>query len=111
MLTVVLPSGREILIPATPENGESDQDTDAEERDFDDVAFRLEFQDLVDTATEIGVMLRKSMEHIRPQRATVELSVGIDARTGHFTAFFVDGGVSGAMRLTLEWGRPQAASK
>ncbi len=49
-------------------------------------------------------MLRASMEKIRPQKATVELSIGVDAKSGQLTAFFVEGGANGALKLTLEWG-------
>lgn len=104
MVPTVLPSGREVLIPAPRVGGTRDDGPIEQSEGFTDVAFRLEFKDLVDTATEIAVMLRRSMEKICPQRATVELSIGVDAKTGQLTAFFVEGGANGAMKLTLEWG-------
>jgi hypothetical protein len=93
MIPVRLPSGREILLPSTPAVVSAGEGSD--EYPYRDVAFSVEFQDLVDVATEIGVMLRRGIEKIVPSKATVELSVGVDAKTGKITAFFVEGGASG----------------
>ncbi|MFC0506366.1 CU044_2847 family protein [Micromonospora costi] len=103
MVSAILPSGREILIPATAD-GATQGPLSGPEGDFSDVAFHLEFKDLVDTATEIAQLLRRSMEKILPQKATVELSIGVDAKSGQLTAFFVEGSANGALKLTLEWG-------
>ncbi|WP_410817754.1 CU044_2847 family protein [Micromonospora sp. 050-3] len=104
MVSTVLPSGREVLIPAPRTEHAGEEGHFGQSDGFTDVAFRLEFKDLVDTATEIALMLRASMEKIRPQKATVELSIGVDAKSGQLTAFFVEGGANGALKLTLEWG-------
>lgn len=110
MIPAILPSGREILLSGTDVTVTAAAGEVSEGGDYRDVAFHLEFQDLVDVATEIGQTLRKAMETIRPQKATVELSVGVDASTGRLTAFFVDGGVKGAMKLTLQWGDSEPES-
>jgi hypothetical protein len=99
MIPMVLPSGKEILVSSGTES-----DPAADGSGFTDVSFHLEFKDLVDTAAEIGEMLRKAMVRIRPKRAKVELSVGVDARTGKITALWVEGGASGGLKLLLEWG-------
>jgi hypothetical protein len=110
MVPALLPSGREILIPSNSRTDLASQDLPSNADGFSDVAFHLEFKDLVDVATEIAVMLRKSMEMILPQKATVELSIGVDAKSGQLTAFFVEGGANGALKLTLEWGGQPAES-
>lgn len=104
MIPAILPSGREILIPSSSATDVATQDGFGNSDGFSDVAFHLEFKDIVDTATEIAVMLRKSMERICPRKATVELSVGVDAKSGQLTALFVEGGANGSLKLTLEWG-------
>jgi hypothetical protein len=110
MIPMILPSGREILLPSSTPEEPNAGDAAKDLSEFEDVAFQLEFQDLVDAATEIGMMLRKAMETIRPRKAKVDLNVGVDAKTGRLTAFFVEGGASGSMKLTLEWGStPESA--
>lgn len=99
-ISVTLPDGREILIPA--EN--------AEEAEYQDVSFHLEFAEIVDTAREIGAMFHKALDAVKPRRAVLELSLGVDAKTGKITAFFVDGGGSGKIKLLLEWGSPTQVS-
>lgn len=64
----------------------------------------LEFKDVVETVTEIGVMLKDAMKTIAPRKATVELGIGIDVKTGRLTAYFVEAGMSGCLKVTLEWG-------
>ncbi|MCZ4119810.1 CU044_2847 family protein [Streptomyces sp. H39-S7] len=111
LVSIALPSGREILLPVegsshTHNGGSSPDSAGATEGTYDDVSFQVDFSDLVDTAGEIGESLRLAMERIRPRRARVELSVGVDAPSGQIVAFFSDTGASGALKLTLEWEYP-----
>lgn len=95
-VSVVLPSGREFLLPA---EGAANSNMS-----FEDVAFHLEFREIVDVLKEIGEMLHDALRTIKPRRASVELDIGVDGRTGKITAFFVDAGAHGSLRLRLEWG-------
>ncbi|KNE82303.1 MULTISPECIES: CU044_2847 family protein [Streptomyces] len=105
MIPVVLPSGREILLAQGAEEFTASQETGggADAERYRDVAFRPSFTELVQVATEIGSVFRSGVARIRPSKATVALSVGVDAKSGKFTAFFADAGVSGGLTVTLEW--------
>ena len=105
-IAVVLPTGREILIPAdgTQPAGATAAAGPASDSEYQDVAFHLEFREIVETAKEIAEMFHHALESAKPKRAALELSLGVDARTGTITAFFVDGGGSGNIKITLEWG-------
>jgi len=113
MIPMVLPSGREILIPALDNSTDADMTVDAAggESAFEDVSFHFEFKDIVDAATEIGVMFKNAFEKILPRRASVELTLGIDARSGRLTAFFVDTGATGSIRILLEWEKVEGKPK
>ena len=106
MIAVRLPSGREVMLPTTSPLGTGD-DLGLENDAYKDVSFNIDFADLVDVATEIGILLRKGVEQIVPTKASVSLTIGVDARTGKLTAFFVDGGVNGALSISLEWSHPR----
>jgi hypothetical protein len=110
-ITVVLPTGREILIPADGPQpaGDTAGTGPAVASEYQDVAFHLEFKQIVDTAKEIAEMFHHALESAKPKRAALELSLGVDARTGTITAFFVDGGGSGKIKITLEWGSEGAS--
>jgi Trypsin-co-occurring domain 1 len=107
MIPVKLPSGKEVMLLSSP--ADSVTDGDLTNSTYTDVSFRLEFQDLIDVATEIGTMLRLAIEKILPTKAAVELSIGVDAKTGKITAFFVEGGADGSIKIALEWARPGVA--
>lgn len=113
MIPVTLPSGREILLSCVTDDAERNlpEELSGDKTGFEDIAFHLEFEDLVNVVTEIGETLHKALAKIRPQKAKIDLSVGVDSRTGRVTAFFVDGGVTGALNLSLEWGssKPESA--
>lgn len=102
MIPVRLPSGKEVML--SPIGAAQDYSQDSSP--YKDVSFRVSFQDIVDVTTEIGSMLRNAVERIAPSKATVELGVGIDAKTGQIVAFFVDGGMNGSLRIVLEWSKP-----
>ncbi|PRX61455.1 hypothetical protein B0I32_115312 [Nonomuraea fuscirosea] len=108
MVPVRLPSGREILLLSVPADTlMTAQSTD--EPVYKDVSFHIEFQDLVDVAAEIGALLRQGIEKILPSKASVELNIGVDAKTGKITAFFVEGGANGSIKIALEWDRERPA--
>lgn len=106
LIPMMLPSGREVLMPAdsAPTGDDADSSSRLVPGEFEDVSMHFEFKDVIDTVTEIGVMLRDAMKTIAPRKAMVELSVGIDVKTGRLTACFVDAGMSGGLRVTFEWG-------
>ncbi|MFF7262276.1 CU044_2847 family protein [Streptomyces sp. NPDC008159] len=102
MIPVRLPSGREILLVSP---NDSLPDVTPETSPYRDVSFHLDFRDLVEVATEIGVTLRSGIDKIRPSKANVELNIGVDVKSGAITAFLVDGGVNGSIKIALEWER------
>jgi hypothetical protein len=105
VIPIILPSGKEILLASETPQAE---DGSSEGAPYRDVAFHLDFQDLVDTAAEIGESLRRGIQRIAPSKATVEMSVGVDAKTGKITAFLVEGAANGAIKISLEWGEKPA---
>jgi Trypsin-co-occurring domain 1 len=107
VIPVVLPSGKEILLASSSADVPG---VAADEAPYKDVSFRPDFRELVDVAAEIGHLLREGVEKIRPNKATVELSVGIDAKSGMITAFFVEGGANGAIKICLEWAQTGPSS-
>jgi hypothetical protein len=107
MIPVVLPSGKEILLASSSADA---PDPALDEAPYRDVSFRPDFRELVNVAAEIGHLLREGIEKIQPTKATVELSVGVDAKTGMITAFFVEGGANGAIKICLEWAKDGPSS-
>lgn len=103
MIPVSLPSGKEVMLLSSVAGLEPSDSEDVSS--YHDVAFHIPFQELVDVAVEIGDLLHKGIQKITPSKATVELSVGIDAASGKITAFFVEGGINGSIRLVLEWAK------
>lgn len=98
---MTLPSGRTILIDEI-EVGDLAERSGGDET-YKDVGFGIEFKDIVESAVEVGKILRDGIERIRPSKASAEITFGVDAKTGKIAAVFVEGAARGGVKLVLEW--------
>lgn len=53
---------------------------------------------------EFSAGFRKAVSAAEPRSATVEFSMAFAVKSGRVVAMFVDGGIEGAVKVTLEWG-------
>ena len=93
IVPMTLENGATISIEATLVGGE------------EDVAFTpFPFHEVTYALEGIAESLEKTLRHIKPQRASIELGVAFGIESGVLTAILVKGTGTANLKIMLEWG-------
>jgi hypothetical protein len=102
VVTALLPSGIPVRVEV-PGSGSADGMTSVGLRDLD-------LGEALDRVGEIGSLVVEKLTAATPAKATVELRFGFEVEAGKLTALWLGGKGEASLTVTLEWGRPDAAS-
>ena len=73
----------------------------------EDVAFTsLSFRGVTQAIEGVAESLVKTLNRVKPQRASIELGVAFGIESGALTAVLVKGTGNANLKITLEWGNP-----
>lgn len=64
----------------------------------------LPFKEVTDSIESIARAVLKTLQRVRPQRASVEFGIEIAASEGRLIAVVVKGDAKANLKITLEWG-------
>ena len=100
---VRLPSGRLILLRSI-DDAEPSGVVDEDEGVVEDVRFRtFEFRGIAATLQEVGDLIGTAIRPLAPHEATVELGLGLSAKTGQLIALFGEAAANASITVTLHW--------
>lgn len=63
----------------------------------------LSFEDVTDAIEGIGMAIAKSLEQIRPSKASVKVGLEVAMESGQLTALVVKGSGKANLEITFEW--------
>lgn len=93
IIPVSVEDKRTIYVQATVLGGEQD------------IAVRLpSFEGVSDAIEGIAKSLTRTMEKVKPRKATVEFGLELAVESGKLTALLVKGSGTASLTVTLEWG-------
>ena len=100
---VRLPSGRQILLRSIDTNRQAPA-LDSDEGTVEDVRFRsFDFVAITTILLEVGDIVRSAVRPLAPYHASVELGLGLSARTGEVVALFGTAAADASLKVTLDW--------
>jgi hypothetical protein len=65
----------------------------------------LPFEDVTNTIESVAGAMVKTLEKVKPDKASVEFGVEVGVESGALTTFLVQGTGTGNIKVTLEWER------
>lgn len=99
VIVVELPNGATALVRAT----EPEVDGGGAEK----VAAwpeRFSFTDVAATLEGLAQAVRDAVDRVKPDKVSVTLSIELVVKSGKLTGLIVEGGGTGSLGVTLEWG-------
>jgi hypothetical protein len=64
----------------------------------------LSFSGVMKTMESVAEMLSKTIQKVKPQKASIEFGIEIAVESGQITALLVQGTGAGHLNIKLEWG-------
>ena len=65
----------------------------------------LDFKPVTDAIEAVTASIASTVNKVKPEKATVELSLEIGVKSGKLTTLLVNGTGKGNLKLTLQWGK------
>jgi hypothetical protein len=77
-----------------------------------DVGLRKQFslEGVTQTLHAVGAAVLGALDHVGPERASVEFGIDLAIKSGNLTGLLVEGDATATLRVTLEWTRGEAAT-
>jgi hypothetical protein len=99
VVEVVLPGGQTMLarVHAADPGAGGPRDVGLREQ--------LLFSGVTDTLQQIGGSVVRALEHVKPERASVEFGLDLAVKAGKLTGLLVEGDATATLKVILEWER------
>jgi hypothetical protein len=74
----------------------------------EEASFRLpQFEDITKTIHGIAESLEKTLDQVKPQKASVEFGLAIGVDSGKLTTILVNGTATANLKITFEWSKKE----
>lgn len=94
VIPVELEDGSTIQVMATLLGGE---------RDVSAVARAMSFTGVAASIEGVAASLAKTLQKVRPNKASIEFSIEVAVKEGQLSALLVQGSATGNLKVNLEW--------
>jgi hypothetical protein len=64
------------------------------------------FETATQAIEQIATLLARTLDRVKPKKATIEFELDFSVESGQLTALFVKGSGSGTLKISLEWETP-----